>query len=262
MADAASVLIAGCGDVGMRAAALLRARGEAVLCLRRNTAALPPGQLVLAADLTDAASLRALPRGIRRLLFVAAPDARDAVAYRRIYVHGLAHLLDALDPDRLQRAVLVSSSAVYGGHGGGRVDEDTPPAPLAFNGRVLLEAERLLRARVSDRGVVLRLAGLYGPGRTQLLSGRGRHAAAAARAVRVSGGADRRTAGGCGATAAGDRQQAPQQCAVARQRLGAALAGNLRRLRSADRCRAVTVCYTGATDAVTAARERWRRGVA
>lgn len=142
MADAASVLIAGCGDVGMRAAALLRARGEAVLCLRRNTAALPPGQPVLAADLTDAASLRALPRGIRRLLFVAAPDARDAATYRRIYVHGLAHLLDALDPDRLQRAVLVSSSAVYGEHGGGRVDEDTPPAPLAFNGRVLLEAER------------------------------------------------------------------------------------------------------------------------
>lgn len=170
MADAASVLIAGCGDVGMRAAALLRARGEAVLCLRRNTTALPPGQPVLAADLTDAASLRALPRGIRRLLFVAAPDARDAATYRRIYVHGLAHLLDALDPDQVQRAVLVSSSAVYGEHGGGRVDEDTPPAPLAFNGRVLLEAERLLHARVSGRGVVLRLAGLYGPGRTQLLA--------------------------------------------------------------------------------------------
>ena len=62
----------------------------------------------------------------------------------------------------------MSSSAVYGEHGGGWVDEDTPTAPQGFNGSVLLEAERRF-AELAAGGVVLRLAGLYGPGRLQLI---------------------------------------------------------------------------------------------
>ncbi|MHB8570710.1 MAG: NAD-dependent epimerase/dehydratase family protein, partial [Metallibacterium sp.] len=130
----APVLIAGCGDVGMRLAALLQAQGQSVLCLRRNVAALAPGLPGFAADLADAAALRALPRGIRRVVFLPAPAARDAAAYRSVYLEGLGHLLDALDLEALQRCVLVTSSAVYGEHAGAWVDEDTPPAPLAFNG--------------------------------------------------------------------------------------------------------------------------------
>jgi nucleoside-diphosphate-sugar epimerase len=164
------VLIAGCGDVGMRLAARLRAQGQGVLCLRRNVAALAPGLHGFAADLADAVALSALPRGIRRVVFLPAPVTRDAAAYRTVYLDGLAHLLDALHLDVLQRCVLVTSSAVYGEHAGAWVDEDTLPAPLAFNGAILLEAEALLHARLgAGRGVVLRLAGLYGPGRTQLL---------------------------------------------------------------------------------------------
>ncbi|MCK9367230.1 MAG: NAD-dependent epimerase/dehydratase family protein [Metallibacterium scheffleri] len=173
MPAAAPVLIAGCGDVGMRLAALLQAQGQRVLCLRRNVAALAPGLPGFAADLADAASLRALPRGIRRVVFLPAPLAREAVAYRTVYLAGLANLLDALDAldaRALQRCVLVTSSAVYGEHAGAWVDEGTPPAPLGFNGAILLAAEALLLARLGkSRGVVLRLAGLYGPGRTRLL---------------------------------------------------------------------------------------------
>ena len=167
---ASPVLIAGCGDVGMRLATLLQAQGQSVLCLRRNVAALAPGLPGFAADLADAAALRALPRGIRRVVFLPAPATRDATAYRSVYLEGLGHLLDALDLEALQRCVLVTSSAVYGEHAGAWVDEDTPPAPLAFNGTILLRAERVLHARLgAGRGVALRLAGLYGPGRTQLL---------------------------------------------------------------------------------------------
>ncbi len=170
MSAAAPVLIAGCGDVGMRLAVLLQAQGQRVLCLRRNVAALAPGLPGFAADLADAGSLRALPRGIRRVVFLPAPLAREAVAYRTVYLDGLANLLDALDEPALQRCVLVTSSAVYGDHAGAWVDEDTPPAPLGFTGAILLQAEALLHARLgASRGVALRLAGLYGPGRTQWL---------------------------------------------------------------------------------------------
>ncbi len=167
-AGAPFTLVAGCGDVGSRLARMLAVRGERVAGLRRSAVALPEGVEVVRADLADAASLSALPRGIEQLVFLPTPDARTPEAYRRIFVDGLERLLDALDGACLAQVVFVSSSAVYGDHAGGWVDEDTPPDPPAFNGQILLEAERRLHARVPQASV-LRLAGLYGPGRNGLL---------------------------------------------------------------------------------------------
>lgn len=162
------VLLAGCGDLGLRVAQRLRGRGDEVWALRRHPpAADGPDIRWLPADLTRPDSLVALPRTFTRLVYLPTPDRRDAAAYRAIFVDGLRHLLAALDGSVLQRVLLVSSSAVYGAHGGEWVDEDTPPDPPGFNGASLLEAERWLAAQPL-RSIVLRLAGLYGPGRTQL----------------------------------------------------------------------------------------------
>lgn len=163
------VLLAGCGDLGVRVAQHLLARGDEVWALRRQ----PPehdssGVNWLRADLSQPDSLRALPAAITQLVYLPTPDRRDPATYRATFVVGLRHLLAALGSTTLQRALLVSSSAVYGDHGGGWVDERTPPAPLGFNGEVLLEAERVLAA-YPIRSIVLRLAGLYGPGRLQLI---------------------------------------------------------------------------------------------
>jgi len=160
-----SVLIAGAGDVGTRLARRLLAKGRKVFALRRGEAAGGDGIAWLRGDLTRPDTLSGLP-AVDAVVFSPTPGARDEAAYRSVFVEGLRHLLDAL-PVRPQRTVFVSSSAVYGDHGGGWVDEDTPPDPPGFNGRVLLEAEQSLAARQVG-GVSLRLAGLYGPGRTQL----------------------------------------------------------------------------------------------
>jgi nucleoside-diphosphate-sugar epimerase len=161
------VLIAGCGDVGMRAAKRLLARGDTVFALRRKS--MPEradGVRWLQGDLSVKGGLGELPR-VDQVIYAATPDARDEAAYRRIFVDGPGYLLNALDRPALKRVLFVSSSAVYGDHSGGWVDEDTPPAPPGFNGQVLLDAERALEARDVSTSV-LRLAGLYGPGRTQL----------------------------------------------------------------------------------------------
>lgn len=161
-----TVLIAGAGDVGTRLARRLVAEGRQVFALRRGEAAGGDGITWLRGDLTRPGTLAGLPK-VDALVFAPTPDARDEAAYRAIFVDGLRNVIESL-PGMTKRTLFVSSSAVYGDHAGEWIDEDTPPAPLAFNGRVLLEAERWLAVR-NVGGVSVRLAGLYGPGRTQLL---------------------------------------------------------------------------------------------
>lgn len=164
----ARVLIAGAGDVGLRVAQRLRARDDEVWALRRGAGEpVPDGIHWIRGDLTRPDTLRDVPRDISHVVYLPTPDGRDEALYRAVFVDGLGHLLDALDRNALQRLVFVSSSAVYGEHGDAWVDEDTPVDPPGFNGRVLLEAERLAQERAPS--IALRLAGLYGPGRLQLI---------------------------------------------------------------------------------------------
>ena len=164
----ARVLIAGCGDVGMRVAERLLARGDQVWALRRSASDGLGGIRWLRGDLTRPETLRDLPDHIEQLVYLPAPGSRDERAYRALFVDGLRHLFDALDGGALRRVLLVSSTAVYGEHGEAWVDEETPADPPGFNGKVLLEAERWLAAQ-PVASVVLRLAGLYGPDRLQLI---------------------------------------------------------------------------------------------
>lgn len=163
------VLLAGCGDLGLRVAQHLLARGDEVWALRRQSPMQDDSGICwLRGDLTQRETLCELPMGISRLVYLPTPDRRDAPSYRATFVDGLRHLLDALDHASLRRVLLVSSSAVYGEHDGDWVDEGVPPAPPGFNGNVLLEAEQWLATQPFP-SVVLRLAGLYGPGRLQLI---------------------------------------------------------------------------------------------
>lgn len=81
---------------------------------------------------------------------------------RDVYVQGLENVLASLPrPDRF---LFVSSTSVYGQTDGGWVTEDSPTEPDQESGRVVLEAERLLRSRI-PAAIVLRFAGIYGPAR-------------------------------------------------------------------------------------------------
>ncbi len=190
------MLLVGGGDLGMRVAARLLGRAggagspiptppgapssvqtasaqdsPALWVLRRHPPAPPagPGSLRwLAGDVTRPGTLSGLPRGITRLVYVLAPDTRDAQAYRDVFIDGPRHLLGALDTSALRRIVFVSSSAVHGDHDGAWIDEHTPPAPQGRNGEILLQAEQWLAGQGLS-ATALRLAGLYGPGRHQLL---------------------------------------------------------------------------------------------
>ncbi|MDX1625871.1 MAG: SDR family oxidoreductase [Wenzhouxiangellaceae bacterium] len=156
------LLLAGCGDLGRRLAGRL-GDGHEVHGLRRRTERLDAGIRPLRADLGDPASLEAAAGEWDAVVYTATPAERTEEAYRATYVEGLENLLRRVDAGRL---VYVSSTAVYGQDEGQRVDEDSPTEPSAFNGRILLEGER--RA-IEAGGVVVRFAGIYGPGRDYLL---------------------------------------------------------------------------------------------
>jgi nucleoside-diphosphate-sugar epimerase len=164
----AGVLIAGCGDVGTTLGLALARDGHTVWGLRRDPRGLSDPIRPLAADLTDPRSLAVLPPDIDRVCYTAAAAGFGEAAYRAAYVDGVRNLLGALAGAPVRRFVFVSSTGVYGQEEGQWVDESSPTDPAGFSGRALLEGERLVGAGPVP-GVVLRLGGIYGPGRTRLI---------------------------------------------------------------------------------------------
>jgi nucleoside-diphosphate-sugar epimerase len=184
----ARVLIAGCGFLGAALAGRLVASGHAVWGLRRRPAPLPQGVSFLAADLARREGLEstllegtrasspaeareeATPGDFDIVVYAAAADRPEPPAYRSAYVDGLRNLLDTLQntAPRVRRFFFTSSTAVYAQRDGQWVDEESPCEPTHFTGRLLLEGERLLSEGPFPASIV-RLGGLYGPGRTRLI---------------------------------------------------------------------------------------------
>lgn len=172
MSASPCVVIAGCGDVGSRLGQQLCQAGWQVYGLRRQVAALPAELLPLAADLGQVECPSQWPATVPDyLVYCATPASSDESAYRATYVDGLRHVLGWLQQrgQRPRRLLFVSSTGVYGQQDGEWIDEESPCQPPGWSGQVLLEAEGLALTSGIPASVV-RLAGIYGPGRRWLLS--------------------------------------------------------------------------------------------
>lgn len=161
------VLIAGCGDVGSVLAFKLLKDGHTVYGLKRDTSSLPDGVKPVQADLLNPSTLSNLPADIDVLVFMPTPASRDQAGYEAIFIQGWKNLWAGLKKAPA-RTLLISSTAVYGEDDGGIVTEETMPEPTGFNGKVLLEMEQLA-SHCTDDLVVVRISGIYGPGRDRLI---------------------------------------------------------------------------------------------
>lgn len=163
-----TVLISGCGDLGTEVGLRFVQLGYPVMGLRRNASVLPAEITGQSIDLS--VDKPVIPADTEFVVIAIAAGKPSVETYRAAYLTGLRNLLDALDDANVapRRVVLVSSTAVYDVNDGSRVDEKTPANPTPGTDSIVLEAEHLLHDRLPT-ATVLRLAGVYGPGRERMI---------------------------------------------------------------------------------------------
>lgn len=170
------VLIVGCGYVGMRLGADLSRLGHEVIGVRRSPEG--AGELTSAgiapvvADVTKPLELARLPGPFDWVVNAVSSTRGGVEEYRQVYLEGMRNLLHAFAAAPPRKFVFTSSTSVYGQMDGSVVDESAATEPESETSRVLVEAEQLLLEAWRARGfsaMVLRVAGIYGPGRGHLL---------------------------------------------------------------------------------------------
>jgi nucleoside-diphosphate-sugar epimerase len=165
------VLVAGCGWLGTAIARRLVERGERVTGVRRDperAAALAAlGIEPLAIDLAASGAERGLPT-VDAIVACQAASSDAPEAYRAAYLDANRALLALAARAGAKALVYTGSTGVFGQRDGSDVDETTSPAPSSATAGVLVEAERLVVGAAGPdlRACVVRLSGLYGPGRT------------------------------------------------------------------------------------------------
>jgi nucleoside-diphosphate-sugar epimerase len=165
------VLIVGCGYLGLPLGAELARQGHTVFGLRRTATAATEleaaGIKPLSADITRRETLDSLPADFDWVVNCTASGGGDLADYRRIYLEGNRNLLQWLADRPVKKFIYTGSTSVYGQNDGSLVNETSPTAPVAETSNVLLAAENVVLAAAATGfpSVVLRLAGIYGPGR-------------------------------------------------------------------------------------------------
>lgn len=164
------VLIIGCGDIGVRLARLIRASGGQVAGLVRSRDGAERlrryGIEPIPGDLDDAESLTGLPTAGKRIYYLAPPPGGGLLDSR---MHRFCQAL----ADRPSPATIVymSTSGVYGDCGGAWVTEETPLNPQTSRAQRRADAEATVQAWGRNAAVpviLLRVTGIYGPGRLPL----------------------------------------------------------------------------------------------
>lgn len=160
------IYITGCGDIGSRVAQVWQARNASVYALARSAASASVLQsrniTVLNGDLDQPQSMP-LPPEHSEIYYFAPPPLRGVTDPR------MRDFLAAIPSNRLPtRVVYISTSGVYGDVRGAWVTEESPVNPTVDRSRRRLDAEQVLQAwaaRSVVPVVILRVPGIYGPGR-------------------------------------------------------------------------------------------------
>src|SRR6266480_5865204 len=162
------ILIAGCGYVGQATADLFHAAGwdaEGWTASAKSAATLSVKPYpICQVDISDRDQVAERRRTFDVVVHCASSRGGEFESYRQIYLNGVRNLLDRFVETKM---LFTSSTSVYAQRDGSWVTEESETKPARDTGRVLLETEK---AMLDRGGTVARLSGIYGPGRSALLS--------------------------------------------------------------------------------------------
>lgn len=159
------LLIVGCGYLGQRVARALFRESPKIFATTRSS----ENDVMLRhmfvrpirADVLVPESLEDLPE-VDAVLYSVGLDRKAGHSMREVYVKGPQNVLRALPGS--PHVVHISSTSVYGQTDGEEVDEASATEPKEESGKIVLDAERVVRELRPD-ATILRFAGIYGPGR-------------------------------------------------------------------------------------------------
>ncbi len=162
------ILIAGCGYVGEATADLFHSNGweiEGWVHSKESAARLSVKPYsVHVVDVSQRGDVAERAGAFDAVIHCASSGGGDAEAYGEIYLNGARHLVETFPKAKI---LFTSSTSVYAQRDGSRVTEESETKPRRETSRILLEVERLI---LEQGGIIARLAGIYGPLRSALLS--------------------------------------------------------------------------------------------
>ena len=165
------VLIIGCGYVGHSLGLELARLGHEVFGLRRSPVTQNDAIHPLAGDVTNPDDLKKLPAPFDWVVNTVSSSKGGAEDYERVYLRGTQNIIDLMTPAPPKKYVHAGSASVYAQNDGSMVKESSPAEPANDTGRVLRATEQALFDSVKTGNfpaVLLRIAGIYGPGRGHL----------------------------------------------------------------------------------------------
>jgi nucleoside-diphosphate-sugar epimerase len=158
-----SILIIGCGDIGLRVAKQL-SRSYRVFALTSQQSRFQElravGAIPILGDLDQPESLWRLSGLAQTVIHLAPPQN---IGNRDNRTRNLLRIL-AQGSSAVRRLIYISTTGVYGDHGGNRVSEITPVNPQSERAQRRVDAERVLRLWAPAHGValsILRVPGIY-----------------------------------------------------------------------------------------------------
>ncbi len=170
-----NIAVLGCGYVGNALAETWQEQGHFVTGTTTSTERIP----VLAASLSkaviakgsDFSAMRSLLQDQSTLVISIAPTGSqeaEAAAYETTYISTTQNLVKALgQAPNVTQIIYLSSCSVYGDRQGEWVDETSQVAPIEQRSQIIHESEKIIlqAANEQQKVCVLRLGGIYGPGR-------------------------------------------------------------------------------------------------
>ena len=168
------LFICGLGYLGLRVARQALRDGMRVTGLTRSTEKAETlrteGFHVVAADLAERGWHAEVSPSVDYVLNCVAAGGGGPAGYRRTYLEGMRSLVQWCGRGFTGRLIYTSSTGVYPFSEGEWVTEETPFDPPPGKTEILRRAERVLQTDGPDGWAILRLAGIYGPGRHYLLN--------------------------------------------------------------------------------------------